>query len=72
MAEAFLVDVVRSGLRGPPTNLRYAAMADSPDHALSAVRPLLGDGANLRCTGETLSPSAARALGLRRGHARLV
>lgn len=55
-----------------PRCLTYAADAGTAEQAVELVRPLVEAGAKLEASGQTLSPIAAAAIGLRPGRAKLV
>ena len=74
MSEVYLVELLSlgTGRGGSVTTFRYAALANTPEEAISAVEKLVAPGSKLRVLDERLSRQAAFALGLRQGVARPV
>lgn len=72
MGQAYVICAQKSGGDLHDLSMRYAAQANTPEEAVEIVRLLVSDEAEVRWTGDVLSCVAARAVGLRPGHARLV
>lgn len=73
--DVYIVDAERDGSdlhEHAPHRMCYAAMAETPDAAIEAVRALVAPELELSFTGKTLSPVVAKAIGVRPGQARLV